>query len=170
MTEEPLCFVAEHGIWRLYCRKAFPSAASALPARALLCQPPCCCHGACSPPLVLGAKQSSCVKVGEGTARSESREQSRHGCCLPTPPGCSPGGEVGGRLQLGLFARGKHRQQELGAEAGVHPRSSPLFDLFGLTPAPAFLSSLCVENTQDKRGFGLGWGLCEGSMTRLPKP
>lgn len=44
-----------------------------------------------------------------------------------------------------------------------------LFDLFGLTPLSAFLSSLCMENTQDKPGFGLGWGLCEGSM-RLPKP
>lgn len=46
----------------------------------------------------------------------------------------------------------------------MQPRSSPLFDLFGLTPASAFLSSLCMENTQDKRGFGLGWGLCEGSI------
>lgn len=46
----------------------------------------------------------------------------------------------------------------------MQPRSSPLFDLFGLTPASAFLSSLCMENTQDKRGFSLGWGLCEGSI------
>lgn len=53
---EPLCFVAEHGLSELYCRKAFPSAVSALSAGALLCQPPCFSHGACSPPQDLGGE------------------------------------------------------------------------------------------------------------------
>lgn len=68
MTEEPLCFVAERGVSWLYCRKAFPSAVSALSAGALLCQPSCFCHGACSPPLDLGS---------EAKQLCESRERYR---------------------------------------------------------------------------------------------